>query len=514
MTAVFSSGTFTVQANPVAGTSLGGVTIEAGANLDLYGATVMSGAILSVASGASVSNVAVSSGGRLGGGGDLGGYNNFVYGGIDGTTLVDGYLYVEAGGTTSGVAIGYDGFMAVGSRRRRQRDHRRTRRLRRPGRLDGGRRRAGRWSAVVRAASATPTKVYGSAMATAIFVGGAELVYSGGYAGGAVVSSGGQQHIYSGGVVSGAHILSGGTEILDAGASATAVTVSSGGEVELSLAVAAGASLTLQASPLSAVTSLSGVTIDAGGILVVTSAAVAGTGVLSLASGAAVQYLTVAAGGRVNGPGAITQGGEDYGVVSGVQIDFAGTYDEFEVESRGVASGVLVAQGQLVVEVGGSAVSTTLDEAGASDAVYGSAIYTIVRSGAEETVEGGGASIKTTVSAGGEQLVQSGGRTVETLVASGGLEVLSSGATASGVVVASGGEVTMFAVISSGTTFVLPASPLTVASATLDGVTVREGGALDLTWRDRLQRRDAVAGRGGGDRTGDRAGRRTSRRSG
>ena len=507
-TTLLVSGDYTLRANPLAASVLvSGVTIRAGGSLDVIGANVLSGGVLTLAAGAVASAVVVAAGGVLKGPGALGGYatgSSLDYGIVTGVSVGDqagdyGVLVVASGGVITSVVLeagqievqsggravdtlveDVDGVFIV----------------------DAG----GQATATVIASGDgvdQSAEVYGLEIDAVVSSGGIEAVEAGGTARGAKVSSGGQQLVSSGGIASATQVLSGGLEVIRSGGEARGVTVASGGTVDLAAVISAGVSFTLSASPLLATTTvLDGVTVSAGGALYLPSATVDSRGTLVLAAGALASAVTVLSGGRLDGPGELAGSPSlDDGVVSGVSVgDTDGGSGSLVVQSTGVAAAVTVVDGALIVSSGGRANGTVVDAAGelivaagglatdsivgkggagAQDLVYGSGSHAVLSSGATEYVEAGGVASGTVVSSGAREVVLRGGSADGTVVMSGGVVVVSAGATTAGIVVSSGGEADIATVISSGVSFTLPASPLSSA-VTFDGVTVDVGGSLEI----------------------------------
>ena len=300
------------------------------------------------------------------------------------------------------------------------------------------------------------------------------LVGSGTTAGNTVVSSGGLLVFSSGGATAG-----GGA-------------VQSGGAVEfVSQVVGDGDTLVLP-SPGSLPGMVLGVNVDAGAKLEMVDTEVASGGLLSL--GVNISGVTVSAGGRLLGPGALVDAAHtdiDWGLASGVGLA-AGV--SLAVESGGVASGViqdgidslvtidsggrgvgiqeLAALARVTVAVGGVTTGTSVD-AGADQVVFGVASATRLSGGIED-VEAGGAASGSQISSGGQQVIEGGGGDTHTLIFGGGVETLSGGS-ASVASVGNGGALR----ISSGG----------VASAT----TVYRGGS-DAVFSGGVARRTVLSG--------------------
>ena len=192
----------------------------------------------------------------------------------------------------------------------------------------------------------------GTASATTVSNGAAELVDAGGFDGGAFIDGGeqdvsgfaggaavyaGSQVVESGGIASGSTVFSGGTIELLSGASASAVTISSGGTLE----TAPGATGIIGGT-LSGFVVSSGVTLEVSGGIVSNTTVLRG-GTLELVAGARLSGTTkVSSGGILEiGSGATLSG---YAPSTGVSLDVA--FD-------GSVSNTTVTGGRLLVEIRG-----------------------------------------------------------------------------------------------------------------------------------------------------------------
>jgi autotransporter passenger strand-loop-strand repeat protein len=298
----------------------------------------------------------------------------------------------------------------------------------------------------------------------------------------ATVSSGGREVVLNDGIDSASTVLSGGVMVLSGGAITSGSLVSGGGVLDLlSTFVISGETLVLSA-PRAAQTVLN-TTIEAGGVVSAQGLIVEAHGVMSLASGAIAEAVTVSSGGQLLGPGAL-HGEEftnyDYGLMRGVRL---GASVDLKVEAHGVASSVvasgpdtqitvvsggravgvqeLAAFDRLSVELGGVATGT-LVRAGADIVVFGVASTTHVSSGGMEYVEAGGKTQTAVVMGGGQEEVASGGAAVSAIV-SGGLLTVASGGAISGGLTLKGGEVVLSGAAAAGQTLDVVSGVLALA---------------------------------------------------
>jgi len=427
----FSSGQIVSYTGSVDSTTLiSGVTLSSGALLQLKGAKVLRGAVMSLTADAPPVSITVSAGGRLLGPGR-------VAAGID-FGLVSGVLLSSGGGLDvrhGGVALGdtIEG-----------------------GEFDGG------YEAVSSGgvAKREVIKELGEAL---VLAGGSDdnaSVQSGGLlddlgaVNGARVSSGGLIEVF--GSARGVTILRGGVESFGVGASVSGDVVMNGGKLLFGERVTSGQTLSFGAS-VTSTTVLDGVTIAKGARVQLDGATILRGATVSLAAGALVASATVRAGGVLIGGGAVN-GITDDGLVSGVVLTSGAAIDALVVESGGVASGVRV-------------------NAGAEEFVSAGLSVSSVIAGGSESVWSGGVARNDVVSH-GSVFVGQGGVTVGDLIRSGGQEVDFEGAVSGasvvkgGVLMVTGGVTSGVHVLSGGIETLLPGGWATGSRAgqAIDGV--------------------------------------------
>ena len=182
----------------------------------------------------------------------------------------------------------------------------------------------------------------GAVLGASIASGAVEIVFSGASQSGVAVLSGGMEQVLSAATVSASLVMSGGVEMMSADAATSAATVFAGGVLE-------GAAY------------LRGAVIDDG---LVSGAAVASGGLLSVSSGGVDSATAVKSGGRTtvfaNGLASgdvVSSGAKELissgGVASGTKLLSGGA--EY-VYSGGVASGTKLSGGDAAISAGGSAV--------------------------------------------------------------------------------------------------------------------------------------------------------------
>ncbi len=428
----------TVSSGGTLSAMLGGSTTG---TVALAGATVIVPII--VGSGQTASGLVVGSGETLyvqAGGSAVsttltgGGYEVVSSGGTAiGTTVSSGAITVDAGGVASGTVLAGPPQLGMGTYNDQQ-------------------------------------TVYGTAVGTVVN-DGEEYVYAGGVASGTTVNSGGEQYISAGSAVS-TTVNSGGLESVQG-----YNYLSMGMGVELGVTI----STTLNNGGVEDVNSVgvaSTTTVSSGGALIIGLGGSA-TGTIQLSGGAVIQ--SVISSGQTSS-GVIVGFGEVLYVLSGgsaVDTTVLGGGSEY-VSSGGIAIGTTVSGGtsvggQITVSSGGMASGTVLVGAPPSStgwyqgeqAVYGSAVGTIVSSGGAEFVYSGGvasgtalnyagsqyvwggSAVSTTVNSGGTESVSGGfmsgivGTTLDTRLNSGGQESVSSGGIASATTISSGGTLSI-----------------------------------------------------------------------
>jgi autotransporter passenger strand-loop-strand repeat protein len=402
--------------------------------------TVLSGGSATLSAGALGENLTVSSGGALIGPGLLEGYTN-VAGSVGGVTVADdGFLELASGGTATGVSVTapaaepYSYFA-----------------------IDSGATASG--TVVTDAFS----EVYGSAAATRITGGGEEDVYDEGVVSGDVVESGGRL-VLSGGLDTGATVERGGLLVLSGGKALDA-TVQAGG----ALGVDEDVTGDFDAGPVASATSISGVTVEVGGVLDLYGATVEQGATVSLASGTVGDDLFVSAGGVVQGAGALLGQTEVAGTISGVSIG-----GQLELGDGASASGVTVSVDASLQIDAGATVTGVSALSGALINNLGSASGVVVASKGEIYVNSGGAETGATVQNGGEALVYSGGVATGDTIQSGGLLVLQGGG-ASGETVQSGGVADFQQLLTSD----IVAGRVT-STTVISGVTLESGAVVSL----------------------------------
>jgi autotransporter passenger strand-loop-strand repeat protein len=398
--------------------------------------TVSAGTTLTVSAGSAVNTVTVSAGGYVVGGGSLlgasgdAGVISGVAVGQAGSAGSSGYVEVSAGGSALAVTV-VNGAVTIDS--------------------------GGYASGVVLSGASATLAVAGVAVGTVVGSGSFDLVEYGGVASGSIISNGGVEYVSSGGAVVSAAVAAGGTEVLSSGATATGVTVASGGTLGVSLTVTV--STTISAA-ITSTTTISGVTVASGGVIDYDAVTVSSGGALILLLSSVVSDVTVLAGGKVFGAGAIVGGGQIAGQISGTyQRATSAASGTLEVQSGGRASGVIAIAVPIQI-------------------VSGVAVGTVVDSSAIDSVCAGGSASASVISKGGiEDAI--GGLVSGAQVLSGGLEILNPGATASAVMVSSGGAV-QFETIVTGTLNIGNAAVTSVTTSS--GVTVASGGLIEYLY--------------------------------
>jgi autotransporter passenger strand-loop-strand repeat protein len=337
-------------------------------------------------------------------------------------------------------------------------------------------------------------EIFGVADGTIVDRFAIQAVESGGFASGTIVNSGGLESIVSGGSASGTVVYSGGAESLRSGGQAAGVTVSSGGAGYFEVVVSAGQ--TFFAGPVSATTTISGVTLLSGAEDDVTNATVLSGGTLNVASGGTAFALTVSSGGHVSG-GLLIGSSTDAGVITSETLGEAFESGYVEVMAFGAANTITIANGEIKVDVSAIADDTVVSGAATVVDNYGVTTATTISAGALQYVESGADDYNATIAYGGYEYVDNGGATSGTAVISGGSLYVYSGGLISGVtvfnggsiltlggdtvantVVSSGGAAYFELTVNAGQTYVAGALG---AATVVSGVTLRAGADEDFT---------------------------------
>jgi len=267
----------------------------------------------------------------------------------------------------------------------------------------------------------------GTASATVIFNGGAEII-SGGLSIGSVLS-GGTETVLSGGVDSGS-VLSGGSETVSQGGIAYNTQVING-----SLLINGGAEIVTSGYETdNAVLSNGGtLTVSAGGTA---SATVVNSGsVETVSSGGSALAAVVNSGGlEVVGSGGYSQGA------------FINTGAKVQLQAGGVLSSAILNSGAvLTVSAGSLADSVSLISASETVSSGGVSVNALVSAGATETITSSGVDSGSTIYSGGTELVSAGGVAYNTqnlngsVQINGGNEIVGSGFQVSNITLNNGG---------------------------------------------------------------------------
>jgi fibronectin-binding autotransporter adhesin len=296
-----------------------------------------------------------------------------------------------------------------------------------------------------------------------LLAGDTDTVLSGGIASSTKVSSGGVEYISSGGQAFNDLVLSGGLVVVSFGATDSGVTVSAGG-------VLSGAGTLDGATTVFGL--ISGVTVNNGE--------------------APATALTVGV----------------HGLASNVTVTDATA----EITSGGSARSLIASSATILVDAGASTTGTVLGAGDTSEFDRGSAVGTMVGSGASEfvfsgaralgatvtyrgqvTVLAGGSATSALISYGGSQTISSGGLGSATHILSGGQEIVSSGGLASNSVILSGGSGSVLSdgiasgmLISIGGTEVISAGGVlafgpTGSAVNLGSIDVDSAGTVELS---------------------------------
>jgi autotransporter passenger strand-loop-strand repeat protein len=375
------------------------------------------------------------------------------------TVSAGGFEGVQSGGLESGASLQSGAQLRVGS---------------------GG-------SATMVSAASGGTEFVSGGIDLGATVAGVQDVYAGGTAINAQVSSGGVQDVYSGGVASGGTVSGGGTVYVDTGGSGQGILVAAaGGKVIVEGGVTSGTVLSgaptygsdglINGGPaeqvLSGGTSV-GTIVSSGGLYRLGGFDASGD---PIAGGTSIDAVVLSGGLAEVDQGGIALSplisGGNFGL--GVTATSSGGIVDPGVAGGVVVSAKLVDQGYLGVFSGGTALDTTLPDAGELLEVYS-----------------GGVSISALVESGGSFLVMSGATALNTTAFAGltstttaYMEVESGGLAISSVLMGAGGDLTTIPpaeVVSSGGTsiadLVSSGAYLTDRGLT-SGATVLSGGAI------------------------------------
>jgi autotransporter passenger strand-loop-strand repeat protein len=281
----------------------------------------------------------------------------------------------------------------------------------------------------------------------------------------------------------------------------------------------------------------SATTISAGGVEYISSGGqgcydvVLGGGLDVVSSGGTESGMVVSSGGRLTGAGTLSGVTSVYGLLSGLTVDDSDptvtglvvgsggsaktvtvTQTMAEIASGGTASALTAISATVLVDVGATTTGTILGAGDPSEFDRGSAVGTVVGSGASEfvydgavalgarvanggqmTVIAGGDATRATISSGGSQTISSGGLASATRILNGAVEYISSGGVSSDAVVSAGGAEYLLsgavasgiAVTSSGYVSVSSSATLllgpTGGAENLGMVTVASGGYLEMS---------------------------------
>jgi autotransporter passenger strand-loop-strand repeat protein len=484
------------------GVSSSGLTISAGDPLVVlnggssYEAFIESGGVATISAGGRASETFVFAGGTLTGAGDIIGAD--VLGLISDVTEVAGGIEVFKGGSAENVTVTSSGFITPGGLG-----------------VDSG----------------------GSATGTLVISGGQLAVE--GTDSNASIGSGSDEFVV-GGAASGDVIHSGG--LLFAEGKISQETVQSGGTLVFGNEISGDVSVGIQTSALS----LKGVTVASGATFEVSDPTVLSGATLSLAGTSAYSkypasgVVDVEHGGTLLGPGVIS-GGIIAGSVSGVTVEFgrmdlvsgaavndlnvqgSSTLGIFpvtlEIEAGATTTGSVVTFSNEIVNSGGSATGTTLDDRSTEEVLAGATVtgttlifaFQDVGSGgvAYDTtlqvgggggqrvysggvasgdvigkfgtalVYGGGSLVDATVSSGAVIEARSGGTTTGTTVSRGGVEEVGSKAVVSDTLVVAGGYEMVRGGVASGTVLAGGKEVVSLSGLAI-GAVVSEGGELEL----------------------------------
>ena len=254
---------------------------------------------------------------------------------------------------------------------------------------------------------------------------GTLTVSSGRTSGGVLVLSGATLNIQSGGTASGTTLNRGGTDRVsgrDMGATLSGVEVVSRTGVASGATVLASGSQTDLGVTVATVVSSGTETVSSGGTA--SNTVISSGGSLVVLTHGIADPATIYSGGSET----IGKGGTDLGahISGGIQI------------VSGLVSGATIFAGSQVVRSAGTAIGTTVSNAGVEVVSSGGTTSGTRLTGGQEIVSRGGRSSGTDILSGGGEIVSSGGSALATTISGGTLEV-ASGGTASGVVFSSGG---------------------------------------------------------------------------
>jgi autotransporter passenger strand-loop-strand repeat protein len=304
------------------------------------GVIVLSGGVATVSSGAGTSGGTISAGGVLQGPGSLhgavvdaglvsgaavvsGGSLTISSGGVASATRVTsgGLEYVRASGTAEALLVSSGGKVVVSS-----------------GGLGSGTK--------VLNGGVEDVMASGTTTGTVVSSGGKQIVSSGGLASGARVLSGGQEYVYSGGRATGATISSGGAETISSGGVASGLALLSGGVL-----IDEGEVRIVGAGKLAGTVSGSGSIVEAGGGDVLLSGSGAAFGGRAVISGGTLELATAGALGtgsvdfvepatgsavlQIDAGDAPTAGGTFANVIS----NFSGANEDIDLRSIAFVAG-------------------------------------------------------------------------------------------------------------------------------------------------------------------------------
>ena len=338
----------------------------------------------------------------------------------------------------------------------------------------------------------------------------------------------GFQYVFSGAAATNTTINSGGFQIVSSGAAAIGTTISSGGEQSVEdtaisttiTTIGSGAQL-IGIDGTATSTTISGGEQDDFGTAISTT----------INSGSGHQGLQIIENGGTaisttikwaNRPSAARPSARRSTVaVFKALISAArplarhgGFQDDF-----GTATSTTISGGQQRVEIGGTAIGTTINSAGqtlpASNLQndFGTAISTTINSRGLQAVETGATAISTTISggqqnvfsgtaisttiSGGTQLVEFNGTASSTIISSGGEQVVQTSGTAIGTIISSGGSEIVNAGGTANNTTIASGGRLEILTNGVVGGVVLSGGTADLNSGAKVSAPIALVGTGG-----------------
>jgi autotransporter passenger strand-loop-strand repeat protein len=342
--------------------------------------------------------------------------------------------------------------------------------------------------------------VMGSDVGATVNSAGLVWVYSGGTASGTTVA-GGVEIVLPGGTALNTNVSSGALRIegsLESGGSVAgdAVVLVYPGGTDSGTTVSSGGVLTVSSGGTTVSSLLTGSALNSSGSFGATEFVLSGGTAIGTTLSASAD-LIISAGGSASGTivdsrtGPGNGGFVNFGSASGTTVNSGG--GEF-VNSGGTESGATINGGGFLALSGGTAVGTTVnaegsvfvssgsltsgtlilsgDSSGGAEFVRGSAINTTLDNGAQQIVRSGGAATGTVVNGGGAvEFVFSGGVASGTTVNSGGFQEV--GATNSGGTSSAGGTAVSTTVNSAGVESV-------IAGGVASGTVVNAGGRLGV----------------------------------